>query len=390
MAFDFDEVVERRGTHSVKWDGMKARFGLDDPDLIPMWVADMDFRSPPAVGEAIRALCDNGVHGYFGDDADYKAAITGWMRDRHGWEVDPGWIGSVHGLVAGIGLCVQALTEPGDGVAVFSPVYHMFSTTVRAAGRVLIESPLREVQGRYEMDLDDLLGRVDARTKMVLLCSPHNPGGRVWSVEELRALAAFCAERDLILVSDEIHHDLVFSEATHTVTAAAAPEIADRLVTLTAPTKTFNIAGALTGNVIAADDVLRDRLNRTRAGFGAGAVNRFGVIAATAAYAEGAPWLDALVPYLQANRDHLQDAVARHMPGVRAMPLEATYLAWLDFRGTGLSPEEARAKVEGEAKIVVNKGPTFGEGGTGWLRFNFACPRPTLDRAIERLAQAFR
>jgi len=221
--FDFDEVIDRRGTHSAKWDLMGARFGLTGDDLIPMWVADMDFRAPPAVNDAVRALCDHGVHGYFGDDAAMKDAVIGWLTRRHGWTPEPDWITTSHGLVSAIGLLIQALTEPGDGIIVFSPVYHIFGVTVRANGRRLIESPLVEVRGRYEMDLDGLAGTIGPDAKMVLLCSPHNPGGRVWSEAELRALATFCAERDLILVADEIHHDLVYSGAAHMVTARAAP-----------------------------------------------------------------------------------------------------------------------------------------------------------------------
>ncbi|MEM7188263.1 MAG: aminotransferase class I/II-fold pyridoxal phosphate-dependent enzyme, partial [Pseudomonadota bacterium] len=294
------------------------------------------------------------------------------------------WITTVHGLVSGIGLTVQAMTEPGDGVIVFAPVYHMFGNTIRAAGRRVIESPLREIQGRYEMDFE-ALDELSDGAKMVLLCSPHNPGGRVWNVEELRQLADFCERRGLILVSDEIHMDLVFSESTHTIMAKAAPEVLDRLVTLVAPTKTFNIAGALTGFPIISNPELRQKFAAQKAACGLGAANRFGTIAATAAYQHGAAWLDALIPYLQSNRDRLDQAVAENLPGVRSMRLEATYLAWLNFSGLGLSPAEVLDKINKDARIVVNDGPSFGLGGDNWLRFNFACPRQTLETAIERL-----
>ncbi|MEM9061365.1 MAG: PatB family C-S lyase [Pseudomonadota bacterium] len=389
MAFDFDTVIDRRGTHSVKWDGMAGRLGLTAEDQIPMWVADMDFAAPPAVNDAIRGLVDHSVHGYFGDDSQMRAAVTNWMSTRHGWEPDPDWMSWVHGLVAGIGFSIQAFTEKGEGVVVFSPVYHMFGNTVKAAGRTLIESELKQVQGRYEMDLDRLAQDLPDNARMVLFCSPHNPGGRVWTADEITALANFCAERDLILVSDEIHHDLVFDGATHLVTHKAAPQIADRLVTLVAPTKTFNIAGSLTGVVAISNPVLRKKFADAKAACGSGASNRFGMVAAEAAYRHGAPWLDALLPYLQANRDALDKAVADHMPGVRSMPLQATYLAWLDFSGLGRDMAEVTKQVEHEARIAVNRGGTFGQGGDGWLRFNFACPRATLDEAIERLADTF-
>jgi cystathionine beta-lyase len=224
---------------------------------------------------------------------------------------------------------------------------------------------------------------------MVLLCSPHNPGGRVWEQAELKALADFCAERDLILVSDEIHNDLVYSGAKHIVTANAAPEIADRLVTLVAPTKTFNIAGTLTGCVVIPNPELRNRFNAAKAACGSGAVNRFGMVGAEAAYRDGAEWLDALLPYLEANRDRLDAAVAEHLPGVRSMKLDATYLAWLDFSGLDRDMAEITRMVEHDARIAVNKGPAFGKGGEQWLRFNFACPRATLNQAIGRLAEVF-
>lgn len=387
--FDFDEVIDRRGTHSSKWDGMGARFGPMADDAIPMWVADMDFRVCPPVTEALTALIEHGVHGYYGADSTARDAVRHWMETRHGWGLDPDTITWVHGLVAGIGFSLQAFTEPGDGIVVFSPVYHMFGNTVRAAGRTLIESELRQVQGRYEMDLEALARELPENARMVLLCSPQNPGGRVWSKEELRALADFCVERDLILVSDEVHHDLVYSGAKHVPTAVAAPHIDDRLITLAAPSKTFNIAGCLTGAVIISNAEMRSRFAAAKAACGSGASNRFGMVGLEAAYIGGAPWLDALLPYLQANRDHFAATVAAEIPGVRAMPLEATYLAWLDFSGLDLDMETVTRRVFEDARIAVNKGPTFGLGGESFLRFNFACRREVLNEGLERLVSAF-
>ncbi|MBL4646471.1 MAG: pyridoxal phosphate-dependent aminotransferase [Rhizobiales bacterium] len=389
MSFDFDRVIDRRNTHSMKWDALQEKLGLSGPDLLPMWVADMDFRAPPAVAETMRKLADHGVFGYFGDSKQYKSSICNWMKTRHDFDVDPDWILTTHGIVAGIGFAIKAYSEPGDGVVVFSPVYHMFGNTIRASGRKLIESPLRQVQGRYEMDLENLASQIDSSTKLVLLCSPHNPGGRVWSAQELKALGQFCSDHNLILVSDEIHHDLVYAGHKHTVTANACPDITDRLVTMTATTKTFNIAGILTGNVIISNAELRKKYIAAVNALGSGAPNGIGVQLATAAYSEGADWLDALLPYLQSNRDLLNDAVAKHMPGVRSMKLEATYLSWYDFSGTGMSPQEAVDLVQKKARIAINQGGSFGEGGEGWLRFNIACPRATLEEAIDRLKTAF-
>lgn len=389
MKFDFDEIIARRGTHASKIDGLAARYGVTDPDVIAMTVADMDFRSPPAVNEAVRAAAEHGVHGYFGGDEAMKEAVIAWMASRHGWSPEPGWIGTSQGLVSAIGLCIQAFTEPDDGIVVFSPVYHMFGNIVRANGRALIESELKVVQGRHEMDLERLAAELPPNARMVLLCSPHNPGGRVWTEAELKELARFCIERDLLLVSDEIHHDLVFAGARHHVMAKVAPEVSDRLVTLVAPSKTFNIAGGQVGFTIISNPELRDRLGRVSAAAGLGSPNRLGALMATAAYAHGAEWLEALLPYLAENRDRLNGALAERIPGVRPMPLESTYLAWVDFSALGLSGDELFRRSVEIAKVAPHKGGIFGKGGDGWMRFNFALPRPVLDRAIEGLVEAF-
>ena len=260
--FDFDEVIDRRGTHCSKWDQMEALYGVAPADGLAMWVADMDFRPPAAVTQALAAEVDHGVFGYFGDDRAYKAAIAGWMDRRHGWQVDPAAIATTHGVVAGLSICLQAFTEPGDGVILFSPVYHAFYRAIRANGREVVESPLvlRE-DGRYAMDLDALAAALTGRERILLLCSPHNPGGRIWSRDELRAVADFCTAHDILLVSDEIHHDLILPGNRHLPMPVAAPESLDRLVMLTAATKTFNIAGALTGNAIVPDAALRERFH---------------------------------------------------------------------------------------------------------------------------------
>lgn len=389
MSFDFDKVIPRRNTHSQKWDSMEARLGLSDPDTLPMWVADMDFPAPPAVSEYLAEKVAHGVYGYFGEDAEYKSAICDWMRKRHQFDVNPDWIVTTHGVVAGVGVSLQAFSEPGDGVVVFSPVYHAFGNTIRAAGRKLIESPLKIVQGRYEMDLETLPSKIDDKTKIVVLCSPHNPGGRVWTKDELVDLCKFCKQHNLILVSDEIHHDLIFDGRKHWVTANACPEVTDRLVTLTAATKTFNIAGCLTGNAIISNKEMRSKFKGVLAGCGSLSPNGIGVEMVTAAYAGGEDWVDAVVPYIQANRDRLDEAMVRMIPGVRVMKLEATYLAWYDFTDTHYTAEEATDLVQKTAKIGISRGLTFGEGGENWLRFNIACPRPTLDEAIGRLQEAF-
>ncbi len=385
--FDFDEAIDRRQTHSMKWDMMEPLFGISPEDGLPMWVADMDFRPPPAVMAALQREIDQGVPGYFGDDRAYKAAITGWMARRHGWEVDPASILTTHGIVAAVGFALQAFSAPGDGVILFTPVYHAFHRIIRANGRRIVESPLALRDGRYHMDLDALAASLTGTERIVVFCSPHNPGGRVWSVDEQRALADFCAAHDLILVSDEIHHDLILTGAQHVPMAVAAPEAERRLLTLTATTKTFNIAGALTGNAIIADAGLRDGFAARVAAAGGGP-NRLGVVMATAAYAEGDAWLDALRAYLAENA-RLFDAGVGAIPGLRSMPLEATYLAWVDFAGTGMSEDEFGSRVRDGARIAPSPGRPFGAGGETFLRFNIATRRALVEDAIIRLQKAF-
>ncbi len=387
MTFDFDEIIDRRGTHSSKWDMMETLYGVSPEDGIAMWVADMDFKAPPSVDAALRAEAEHGVHGYFGDDRAYKAASADWLRRRHGWTPEPDWITTTHGLVAGIAQCLQAFSEPGDGVVLFTPVYHAFHRIVAANRRRVVESPMRIANGRYEMDLESLEAGLDGSERIVILCSPHNPGGRVWTREELRAVADLCERRDLILISDEIHHDLVYPGATHLVARLAAPEIAHRLVTCAATTKTFNIAGALTGNVIIEDPALRARFREAHQAAGATA-NRMGMLMATAAYEGGDAWLDALLVYLDGNRKRL-DAGLNAIPGVRSMELQSTYLAWVDFSGTGMPRDEIKARIAGKARIAASDGASFGAGGETWMRFNFATPRAVVDEAVSRMQDAF-
>jgi len=386
---DFDEIIDRTGSHSVKWDMMETLYGVSPADGISMWVADMDFRPPACVQRAVEAMAAHGVYGYFGDDRAYLDAIGWWMRNRHGWQVDPSWVFTTHGLVNGTAICIDAFTAPGDGIVLMTPVYHAFARIIKAAGRRVVECPLAEQDGRYLPDFDHWDGMMTGQERMLILCSPHNPGGRVWTPGELRAVADFCLRHDLILVSDEIHHDLVFAGHRHQVMALAAPDIASRLVTMTATTKTFNIAGAHVGNVIIADPDLRARFAQRMAALGI-SPNSFGMQMAAAAYSpEGAAWVDALMTYLDGNR-RLFDAAVNAIPGLRSMPLEATYLAWVDGRGTGMAPDELARRVERDARIAVNHGPTFGAGGEGFLRFNIATPRVRVAEAADRLARAFR
>ena len=385
---NFDERIDRRGTHSAKWDMMEPLFGVPASDGISMWVADMDFRPPACVQAALEQMTAHGIYGYFGDDRAYLAAIRWWMQHRHGWEVEPSWIFTTHGLVNGTALCVDAFTAPGDGVVLMTPVYHAFARVIAAAGRQVVECPLLLEDGRYELDIAGWDARMTGRERMLVLCSPHNPGGRVWSQEELRELAAFCERHDLILVSDEIHHDLVMPGQKHMVMPLAAPQALPRLVMMTSTTKSFNIAGAHIGNVIIPDEALRKRFQQRMDALGI-SPNSFGMAMATAAYSpEGAAWIDALNAYIDGNR-RLFDAGVNAIPGLRSMVLEGTYLAWVDFAGTGMDAAEFTRRVGEQARIAANRGPTFGKGGETFLRFNIATQREAVEQAVRRLADAF-
>jgi len=309
------------------------------------------------------------------------------MAERHGWQIEPDWIFTTHGLVNGTAMCVDTYTDLGDAVVLFTPVYHAFARVINAAGREVRECPLVNNDGRYEMDFAAYDALMTGKERMLILCSPHNPGGRVWAREELQGVADFARRHDLILVSDEIHHDLVMPGHRH-IPMAHIDGIDDLLVMMTATTKTFNIAGAHLGNVIIPDDSLRARFAKRMAAMGL-SPNSFGLFMAEAAYSEeGTEWVDALCAYLDETR-RMFDKGINAIPGVKSMPLEATYLSWVDFSGTGMDAAEFTRRVEQEARICVNHGPTFGSGGDGFLRFNIATPRARVAEAVERLQAAF-
>lgn len=388
-AADFDEPIDRLGTLCSKWDDMHKIFGVAPQDGIAMWVADMDFRPPAPVQQAVEAMARHGIYGYPGEHRPYLEAIRWWMQNRHGWTVEPEWILTAHGLVNGTALCVDTFTAPGDAVVLMTPVYHGFARVIRAAGRGITEFPLVVEDGEYRMDWEGWAGLMTGREKMLVLCSPHNPGGRVWSEAELRQVAEFCAAHDLILVSDEIHHDLVLpGSPRHHVLARLVPEAAPRLVTLTAATKTFNIAGAHIGNLIVADPDLRRRLSQRFMALGI-SPGLFGLNMVAAAYSpEGAAWVDDLVAYLDGNRQVFDRGIAA-IPGLRSMPLQATYLAWVDFAGTGMAPAEIERRIAHDARIAASGGASFGTGGESFVRFNLATTRARVEAAVERMSRAF-
>lgn len=385
---NFDEMIDRRGTDCAKWDAMEPVYGVSPEDGLAMWVADMDFRPPASIQRALESMTAHGVYGYYGPDDKYRAAISWWMQERHGWSVNHDAIFTTHGLVNGTALCIDTFTQPGDGVVLMTPVYHAFARVIRASDRQLVECELAKDNGKYVLDIAAWDAQMTGNEKMLILCSPHNPGGRVWTHGELALIADFAKRHDLILVSDEIHCDLVFEGYRH-IPMALIEGVQDRLVMMTATTKTFNIAGTHTGNVIIPDPDLRARFAKRMGALGIGP-NNFGIVSAMAGYtAEGAAWVDALMTYLDGNRRLFDEGIAQ-IPGLSSMPLESTYLSWVDFDATGMTRDEFTTRTQEVAKIAANHGPSFGKGGESYLRFNLATPRARVAQAVERMQMAFK
>ena len=385
MRYDFDKIVDRTGTESLKW--VYPRKVLKVAEAIPMWVADMDFEAPPAVIEALRRRAEHGVFGYpLVPPSFYEAAID-WLRRRHGWKVERGWISMTPGVVAALNYLVRALTKPGDGIIIQTPVYHPFYYAIENHGRRLVRNPLRFDGRRFTMDIEDL-ERKAAEARLIILCSPHNPVGRVWTRDELEAVGRIAVAHDLFVVSDEIHHDLVFSGATHQVFAAIDPTFAARTVTCIAPSKTFNIPGLSTAAVVASSpDLLKAFEDEAeRCGFDLGQV--FGIVGFEAAYRHGEAWLEDLLPYLEGNVDLIETFVARRLGGVRFIRPEGTYLGLLDCRQLRIEPAKLADFFLHQCRVYFSDGAMFGPELEGFIRINFGCPRSVLLEALERIERA--
>lgn len=385
MTFDFDMPVDRRGTDSAKW----KYYG---EDVTPLWVADMDFRSPQPVIDALLARVEHGVFGYAFPPASLVEVLRQRLADRHQWTVPQESLVYLSGLVSGLNVVVRAVGEPGDGVAMTTPIYPPFLSAVENAGRTLDAVPLREVRDgdalRYEIDFDALEAAITPKTRLFMLCNPHNPVGRVYTREELERIADLCIRHDLIICSDEIHCDLILGDTPHISIATLSPEVARRTITLLAPSKTFNIPGLGFSFAVIEDEALRLKVQKAAEGI-VPHPNVLGYTAAEAAYRDGGPWLDAMLDYLRGNRDFVADFVRRRLPGVVTTIPEGTYLAWLDFRAVPLPDgvDPFRFCLD-KAKVALNDGAVFGDGGQGFTRLNFGCPRAMLEAALEEIAGA--
>ncbi|MDR2670904.1 MAG: pyridoxal phosphate-dependent aminotransferase [Oscillospiraceae bacterium] len=386
MTYDFDRVIDRTNTDSLKYDFARQRGKPEG--ILPLWVADMDFQAPPCVLDALAERSRHGIFGYSDTGEDYAAVLQDWFWRRFRWRIEPDWIVKTPGVVTALHIAVQAFTAPGDGIIIQQPVYYPFSAAVRTTGRTLVVSELVLQDGRYQIDFADFEAKVKAgRVTLFILCSPHNPVGRVWTEEELTKLGDICLRHGVRVVSDEIHADFVFPGRRHRVFADLSPALRDITITCTAPSKTFNLAGLQISNILIADPRLRAAFARAYAAAGLSQLGIMGLVACRAAYAGGEAWLEALKVYLTGSLALLRDTLARTLPAVRLIEPEGTYLAWLDCRALGLTPAELDDRIVRRAGLWLDEGPMFGAGGAGFQRINFACPRSVLTRALTQLGR---
>ena len=389
---DFDRPYDRSRTHAEKWNAADLReyFGRDD--VLPFWVADMEFRAPPAVIEGLTERAAEGVFGYETRPSAVADAIADWQRHRHDWPVDPAQIRFTQSVLSAIAALIALCTEEGDGIIIQPPVFFEFRVAIRAHGRKVIRNPLMFEDGRYQIDFADLEAKAaDPTTSMLILCSPHNPTGRVWSADELKRIGELCARHNVFVLADEIHGDIIYPGQRHRpFLSQAAPEIADHSALCLSPAKAFNIASVTEAATVIPNDALRQRFERFLSRYSMSAPGAFSSVAMERAYRHGEPWLDELLHYLHDNILFLRAFLDKEVPGVSLVMPEGTYLAWLDFRGLGLETKALARFLAEDARLALNPGYWFGREGAGYARMTIACPRPMLEDGLTRLATAVR
>ena len=387
MPVDFDTVPNRRGTNCFKYD-FAREMGMPE-DVLPLWVADMDFPTAPAVLERLHALAEHGIFGYTGVKDAYFSAVHNWYAQRFGWETQRSWLVTTPGVVFAIAIAIRAFTQKGDAILIQQPVYYPFANKVTENDRQLVVNPLVLKNGRYEMDFADMERKiVDYHVKMLLLCSPHNPVGRVWTKEELLRVGEICQKHGVLVVSDEIHADFTYAGHTHRVFASVKSEFADFTITCTAPSKTFNLAGLQNSNIFIPNRQLRHAYKKELSACGCGGTNCMGMAACQAAYEAGADWLEQLKQYLAGNLAYVRQFLREKLPDIALIEPEGTYLVWLDLRKLGLTEQQQRQLIVQDAKLWLDTGTLFGQGGEGFERINIACPRTTTQQAMQRLEHA--
>ena len=385
--FDFDEIIERRGTDCVKFD-FAAENHMPE-DVLPLWVADMDFRAPQGVLDVIRGCAAHGIFGYSDAKPDYYEAVAAWFDRRFGWRPEAEWLVKTPGVVFALAMAVRALTGPGEAVLIQPPVYHPFYHVVRANGRRVVENPLVLKNGHYEIDFEGFEAAIiEHRVKLFILCSPHNPVGRVWTAPELVRLGEICLRHDVAVVSDEIHCDFTWPGHKHTPFIKAVPAMAERAIVCTAPSKTFNLAGLQTSNIWIPGAEMRKKVEAEIEAIGGVMPNSVGLAACKAAYRTGEAWLDALLSYLKGNLDFMRDYLHKNLPQLKLIEPEGTYLAWVDFSALGLSDAALDDLIANRARLWLDAGHIFGDAGSQYQRIVLACPRATLEQALGRLKGA--
>lgn len=388
-AYNFDEVIDRKGTNCLKYDFAVER-GYPE-GVLPFWVADMDFRTAPPVIEELARRVQHGIFGYTDPGADYRAAVWNWMKTQHGWTPAEGSLTITPGVVFALGMAVQSFTAPGDAVLIQQPVYYPFSSIILGNDRQLVNSPLVLKDGHYEIDFVDFEQKITTKNvKLFLLCNPHNPAGRVYTRDELQKMATICLQHGVTIVADEIHNDFIRKGYEHTVLASLGDDIAQHVVTCTAPSKTFNLAGLQISNIFIENESMRQKFRATIDHAGYSQPNALGMFAAQAAYEKGLPWLEALRDYLEQNYQKTKAFLAQHLPKVTLIEPEGTYLLWLDFRAYGLSAKELDHLIVHEANLWLDSGHIFGKDGEGFERLNIACPWATLEQGLKQLAKTFK
>lgn len=382
----FNEVISRKNTRSVKWDMAGKVFQSED--VLPMWVADMDFQAPKEVNEALIKRAEHGIYGYTVIDDDVKNAVVNWLSDRHQWTIQPEWLTFSPGVVSSLHMAIEAFTEPGDKILIQTPVYTPFYTVIKAHGREMVKNPLIEKDQYFTIDFDDFEEKLKTGVKAFILCSPHNPVGRVWKKEELEEIARLCLKYDVMIFSDEIHADLVFPGEKHTPIASLSDEVLENTITCMAPSKTFNLAGLEASYVIAADAEKRKKLKNQflKSGYN-GLLNTMANTALEAAYTYGKPWLEELMQLLESHKNYVTEQLEEET-NLKVTRSEGTYLLWLDCTGLGLSGKELKQFMIEKAKVGLNAGLDYGDEGEQYMRMNIACPRATLEEGVNRIIDA--
>lgn len=389
MQYDFDTPIDRTHTWSIKHDFKKENGKADD--ILPLWVADMDFRSPDSVVEALKKAVDHGIFGYSRADESYFDAVAAWYQKRHHLTLQPEWMTCTPGIVFALSIAVRAFTQEGDAVLIQPPVYHPFSRAILRNKRTLVENPLVLKDGHYEMDLEDLEQKVlDEHVKLMILCNPHNPVGRVWTREELTALADICLRHHVYVISDEIHGDFVWQGHEQTPYASISEEACLHSMMCTAPSKTFNLAGMATSNLFIPDPEMRRKFRSELLDVGQENMNRLGLFACRAAYEGGGEWLDQLIGYLAGNLALVRDFCKNRVPQIQLVEPEGTYLAWLDCRELGMTDDELMAFFSNEAKVWLDPGTHSGEQGSRFMRFNLGSSRSVIAQALDQIEAAWK